>query len=110
MANHDHIADLMERDAATLRAQADRLARAAESVRATTSPNVPIFEMRKHLAVLGFAVVSVDALVIAESCMENLDSDDGMPEGCSGTDEFEKAHAAVREAIQACHGRPRANT
>lgn len=59
--------------------------------------------MRAELARHGLAVVAVDALRIAESCMQTvdgLDEIDGHPDGCTGRFEFTAAYKAIQRAIE----------
>jgi hypothetical protein len=101
--NTQFFAAEMEREGTYLLKRAGTLLAVATSLRALPGGNAPTAEMRNHLAGLGFAVVSRDALVVAEACMDAIDEH---PEGVDGAHAFNAAHAAVREALTFVHKGP----
>jgi hypothetical protein len=100
MANTHFFASELERDGQAALKRAGHLLAMAETLRGMPGANAPTAEMRQYLAGLGFCVVHVDALAMAEKVMRvNEPVDDGLGMHGTGPTEWEKALRAVQEAL-----------
>lgn len=100
-------ADLLDRDAKQLESRAANVRKAAELLRTLPDTQVaPALEIAAHLAAFGLAVVAVEALMVAEACMQLTEpEDDGLGQFADhdvNIDEWGMALKAVRESIRKC--------
>ncbi|MBI5255385.1 MAG: hypothetical protein HY855_02720 [Burkholderiales bacterium] len=102
MKNIHNLAADLEREAHQPIQRAGAMLATASALRAAPMGNLPTAEIRHHLAVAGFAVISRDALMTLEASVDDLE----FPSGAGVTE----AKTAARDAIVAAGAIPIVNT